>query len=117
MVDEESQLDIRMVFLDRPEQSCPLRQMVDRYGGSLMSIEIQHTGGMPVRPEFTDAKGVKLLFGLSRSTVYQLAAEGAIKSVSLRRRGNVRGRRLFNCDSIREFIEKCGASEQKGGHQ
>ena len=57
-------------------------------------------------PEFCDSKQVKALFGLSRSHAYLLAQEGAIRSVSLRRRGATRGRRLFDCQSIRDFLNK-----------
>jgi hypothetical protein len=56
------------------------------------------------QPEFADHKGVRGLFGLSRSFTYNLAAEGKIQSVSLRRPGTVRGRRLFDCASIRNYL-------------
>ena len=57
-------------------------------------------------PEFCDSKQVKALFGLSRTHAYLLAQEGQIRSVSLRRRGATRGRRLFDCASIRAFLNK-----------
>jgi len=55
-------------------------------------------------PEFADAKGVRSLFGLSRAHAYTLVATGKIRSVSLRRPGALRGRRLFDCESIRAFL-------------
>jgi len=55
-------------------------------------------------PEFADAKTAQRLFGLSRSYLYALASQKAIQSISVRKRGNVRGRRLFVCDTIRAFI-------------
>ncbi len=55
-------------------------------------------------PEFVDAKGARSRFGLTKSYLYILKDEGLITSVSWRRRGATRGRRLFSCDSIREFL-------------
>ena len=58
-------------------------------------------------PEFADAKGVRRCFGLSRSHLYQLSTAGKIRSLSIRRIGAVRGRRLFDCESIRAFLNSC----------
>jgi hypothetical protein len=56
-------------------------------------------------PEFADHKTVKVLFNLSRSFIYRLASEKKIRSVSIRKPGAIKGRRLFDCASIRRFIE------------
>lgn len=56
-------------------------------------------------PEFADHKNARALFGLSRSYLYNLANEGKIRSVSIRKPGAIRGRRLFDCASIRAFLE------------
>ena len=56
-------------------------------------------------PEFADHKTARILFGLSRSYLYQLADRKAIRSVSIRKPGALKGRRLFDCASIRRFIE------------
>ena len=53
-------------------------------------------------------KEVKRLFGISRSSLYLLIAEGAIKSTSLRKRGAVRGIRLISFDSLAAYV---GASQ------
>ena len=58
-------------------------------------------------PEFVDHKGLRALFGLSRAHAYLLAAEGKIRSVCIRRPGALRGKRLFDCQSIRDFLAKC----------
>jgi hypothetical protein len=58
-------------------------------------------------PEFVDAKGLKALYGLSRSHAYVLADQGSIRSICIRRPGAVRGKRLFCCQSIREFLARC----------
>jgi hypothetical protein len=56
-------------------------------------------------PEFCDSKQLRLLFGLSRSHAYLLAQEGKIRSVSLRRPGSVRGKKLWDVTSVRRFLE------------
>jgi hypothetical protein len=45
--------------------------------------------------------------GFSRAKLYELAGKGAIRSVSIRDAGQSRGTRLFNLQSILDFIEKC----------
>ncbi|MEO8613875.1 MAG: helix-turn-helix domain-containing protein [Luteolibacter sp.] len=58
-----------------------------------------------IRPEWGDAKAVRLHFGLCKTTIYRLADEGKIRTSSLRERGKLRGKRLFSLDSIAAFIE------------
>ena len=60
-------------------------------------------GGI-VSPEFINHHQATAMFGLSRSHLYQLAQAGKIKSVSLRERNKIKGKRLFIADSIREFL-------------
>ena len=55
-------------------------------------------------PEFLDAVGLQSRFGIKRSLAYALLADGAIRGVSLRRRGQLRGKRLFAVDSVRTFL-------------
>jgi hypothetical protein len=55
-------------------------------------------------PEFADYQTAKRLFSLSRSYLYQLVDERKIRSVSLRKKGALKGRRLFDCASIRQYI-------------
>ena len=57
-------------------------------------------------PEFLDAAGLQARFGIRRSFAYSLLADGAIRGVSLRRRGRLRGKRLFDVSSIREFLAR-----------
>jgi Helix-turn-helix domain len=63
-------------------------------------------------PEFVDHHGGRTLFSISRSSLYRLAEDGKIRSVCLRNRGKLRGRRLFDCDSIRQFLR--GQMEASG---
>ena len=57
-------------------------------------------------PEFLDARGVEARYSIRRSLLYELHNGGHIKSVSLRRRGQSRGKRLFSVDSIRGFLRE-----------
>lgn len=57
-------------------------------------------------PEWADAKTIRLLFGICKSTLYRLADEGKIRTSSLRERGMQRGKRLFSCPSVNAYIEK-----------
>lgn len=55
-------------------------------------------------PEFGRWQDVQHLFGIKRGTLYNLMAEGEVKSVSIRRKGNVHGCRLFYLSGIREYL-------------
>lgn len=54
--------------------------------------------------EFVDFQGLERKFGIRRSTAYNLVRDGVIRSVSLRRRGRTRGKRLFDVASVRDFL-------------
>jgi len=62
--------------------------------------------------EWTDYRGVIELFGLKRGLAYHLIHNNLIKSVSLRKPGEKRGKRLFNVASIRRYLDGVAA---KGG--
>ncbi len=57
-----------------------------------------------VDPEFVDLRGLELRFGIRRSSAYTLIAEGLIRSVVLRRKGLIKGRRLICVESVRNFM-------------
>ena len=59
-----------------------------------------------VDPEWLDAVGVRHVYSIKRSLLYELDEDGLIESVSLRRRGRTRGKRLFNVSSIRRFLRE-----------
>src|SRR5512132_1262084 len=65
-----------------------------------------------IEPEFVDCKGLEAGWGIKRSLAYQLLADGAIKGVSLRRRGQLRGKGLFSVDSVRKFLR---SQRENGG--
>jgi len=54
--------------------------------------------------------------GLSRTTLFQLAKEGKVKSISLRKRGAARGIRLIGYDSLMEYLRGLAAAQcDEGG--
>jgi hypothetical protein len=55
-------------------------------------------------PEFAGHSKMRELFDLSRTHLYRLSSEGKIRSVSLRERGKTRGRRLYDVQSVRDFL-------------
>lgn len=62
-------------------------------------------------PEFADHRTARALFGLSRSYLYKLTIERKIRSVSIRKPGALKGRRLFDCASIRAFLESAAVGQ------
>lgn len=69
-------------------------------------------GATPVLPEFGRWQDVQRLFGIKRGTLYNLLAEGRVKSVSLRRKGNVHGCRLFYLASISQYLNGLMETQQ-----
>ena len=63
-------------------------------------------------PEFVDCKGLEVGWGIKRSLAYALLADGKIEGVSLRRRNQIRGKRLFKVDSVRAFLRSQMESAQ-----
>lgn len=66
-----------------------------------------------IMPEFGRFQDVQRLFGIKRGTLYGLVEAGVVKSVSLRRCGNVKGVRLFYLQSISDYLHKL-MEEQNG---
>ena len=69
----------------------------------------ERNGPLPewIRPP---RNGNEYFSGFSRSKLYQLAAEGKIRSVSIREKGQLKGTRLFQLRSILDFIERNAAN-------
>jgi len=73
----------------------------------LQNLTTQHLsiGAVQVAgPEFVGYQEARMMFGLSRTHLYKLGKEGLVRTVSLRGRGNTRGRRLYSVDSIRALL-------------
>ena len=58
-----------------------------------------------LKPEWLRVPVAVRLFGVCRSSLYELIAAGRIKSTCLRKRGAVRGIRLISYDSLAAYIE------------
>jgi len=56
--------------------------------------------------------GHEFYSGCSRPKLYEWAAKGFIRSVSIREPGCIKGVRLFHLASILAFIERCEANAQ-----
>ncbi len=74
-------------------------------GGTAAFTTQPVTASWGVEPEFVDLPGLQARFGIRRSLAYLLIADGAIKSVSLRRSGALKGKRLVSVQSVRSFLE------------
>jgi len=64
-------------------------------------VEVDSTGA---KPEWGRWQEVQRLFGIGRGTAYNLLADGKIRGCVLRSRGSKSGMRLFDLDSVREYI-------------
>ena len=59
-----------------------------------------------LKPEFVRVPEAVRLFGICRSSLYELISEGKVKSTCLKsKRGNTRGVRLISYDSLKAYIE------------
>jgi hypothetical protein len=57
-------------------------------------------------------RGQEFYSGCSRPKLYEWAAKGFIRSVSIREPGRIKGVRLFHLASLLAFIERCEVSSQ-----
>lgn len=68
-----------------------------------------------VMPEFGRWQDVQRLFGIRRGTLYNLLAEGRVKCISMRRKGNKHGCRLFYLPGISEMLHSLMKDQRSGG--
>ena len=61
-------------------------------------------------------KGLEFYTGLSRAKLYQGAADGHFRSVSIREPGQTKGTRLFHLGSILRYIESCEVYSMQGSY-
>ena len=57
------------------------------------------------RHEWMRVRQAVRCFSIGRSSLYKLLNKGAVKSVSIKERGALRGIRLINGDSVRNYLE------------
>ncbi len=65
-------------------------------------------------PEFGRVADVQKLYGIKRGSLYSLLADGKIKGVLLRVRGQKSGIRLIDLASVGAFIRAQMESEEQG---
>ncbi|HEY3902067.1 MAG TPA: hypothetical protein VGM54_25870 [Chthoniobacter sp.] len=65
-----------------------------------------------LRPEWLRIPEAVRLFGLGRSALYELLAEGKVESMAFRKPGATRGVRLIRYDSLAQYVERAA---QEGG--
>jgi hypothetical protein len=68
------------------------------------SVGVGNPSAPQILPEFGRWQDVQRLFGIKRGTLYNLLSEGKVKSVSMRRKGNKQGCRLFYLPGISEYL-------------
>jgi|LakMenEpi03Aug12_release.lakeMendotaPanAssembly.Ray.scaffolds.fasta_scaffold2735060_1 hypothetical protein len=74
-----------------------------------MSHELDNKAGAAphgeLKPEWIRPKDVPRFFALGRTKIYELLAEGKVRSVSLKKRGQKHGTRLISYDSLSAYLE------------
>ncbi|MEI8234765.1 MAG: helix-turn-helix domain-containing protein [Verrucomicrobiota bacterium] len=66
---------------------------------------VQVAAGTSTKPEWLRVPEAVRIFGLCRSSLYELIAAGKIKSTCLKKRGALRGIRIVSFDSLNSYIE------------
>lgn len=75
----------------------------------LASLVAERSGAFPVWVR-APLRGPEHFTGIGRSKLYELAGKGLIRSVSIRQPGQVRGTRLFNLQSVLDYVNSCEVS-------
>ena len=70
-------------------------------------LQAERDGLLPVWVRAPKNSGTEFYTGQTRATLYSWAAQGFIRSVSIRPAGQVRGIRCFLLSSILDFIARC----------
>src|SRR5262245_45001919 len=91
-----------------PVAASPANTAAARREIRLNEFLSERQGSLPVWIR-SPKSGPEFYSGFSRSKLYDEAAKGNIRSVSIRAPGQVKGTRLFELNSILTFIEKCEA--------
>ncbi len=66
------------------------------------------------RPEWVRVPEAVRLFGISRTKLYELISDGNIRTVSLRKLGQIRGTRLIQYDSMCAYLDNLADQQQPG---
>ena len=76
------------------------------------TITVASTTNATPLPEFGRWRDVERHFGIKRGTLYNLINEGKVKSVVLRRKGNIHGCRLIHLASISTYLNQLLENQQ-----
>ena len=103
------------MLLDTPDSPDALQGTAQRNTATARAEALlnDRTGPRPVWIRAPKA-GAETYTGLTRSYLYQAAAQGLIRTVSIREPGKERGCRLFHLQSILEFISRHELGAQQG---
>ena len=95
------------LMLDTPDSPEALQGTAQRNTATARAEALLNDRIGP-RPVWIKApkSGVEFYSSLTRSYLYQAAAQGLIRTVSIREPGKERGCRLFHLQSILEFISR-----------
>ncbi len=63
-------------------------------------------------PEWVRVSDARPLWGLTRTVVYRLIADGHIRSICLRQPGRATGIRLLSAESVRAYLRRLDLEEQ-----
>jgi hypothetical protein len=96
--------------------AAPAKAATSRRQIRVNELLAERQGPLPVWIR-SPKSGPEFYSGFTRSKLYEEAAQGNIRSVSIRRPGQVKGTRLFELSSILTYIEKCEAEATTGGGQ
>ena len=75
--------------------------------------EERHSSGRPIWVRAPKGGQPEHYTGLSRGKLYALEAAGLVRTASLRPRGAVRGVKLFNLNSLLDYVESCASAEDR----
>jgi hypothetical protein len=90
------------------------RNLVSQTGLDYTTLPIQERPIPNEREEWGRYAAVFQRFGIKRGTLYNITADGMVKSVLLRRKGNKHGCRLWYLPSISKYLNSL-MQQQDGG--
>jgi hypothetical protein len=83
----------------------PVGTSKHKLAAQIHALQQERDGSLPIWIR-APVQGPEYYSGLTRPKLYQLAAGGHIRSVSIREPGKIRGCRLFDLASILDFIAR-----------
>lgn len=86
---------------------CSLRHMTTKEQNQLQREAESGPATQNFIPQYADSKGLFKITGIGRSLAYLLFSEGKLESVSIRKPGSTRGKRLWHIPSALKFLDSC----------